>query len=1155
MRIEKIELVGFKSFSDRTILNLHQGITCIVGPNGCGKSNIVDSFKWVLGEQSAKSLRGEKMEEVIFNGSQSKKPKGMAEVSLVVSGLNGGENGDSALTAITRRLYRSGDSEYLINKNLCRLKDIKDLFLDTGLEVRSYSILEQDRISAVLNAKPEERRFLIEEVAGVVKYKVRRAEAQAKLQNSRINLQRVKDIISEVRRQINSLERQVKKAERYKKLLLELKEIELRLTKQDYETSRQEIASLESEQEALKGQEASLRAELSKTESEIESKKLSLLDKEKELKEKLSALKDLEGLISQTERSLAVLKTENQGLKEHLTRIEIEDETSKGKLSELQSQKSELENKKDALHLEIESLRETLREKNESLEAKEDELLKKETLLEQKRKEAFSASEKLSTIKNELKNRETLLEELSKKQDSIRVESDRCKDEISKASVELESVEAEYKNLLEGLISLKEEKKDKEQKIEELEEDIEREKATLSAEREDLVSASSKIESLKEMLLDTEVEGIEALSTVSEAIEVPSEYERAVEAALREAVNALILRTTEDVERAATMIKEMGSKKAALISIDSVKRVPERETPQGVIGRASDLVKAKGEYLHLIKNILCNIVIVNDLRTALEADNDLTYVTLDGDVVEPSGVVVAGKGRELLRIKRQIRELTNEVEKIKNNITLRQETIESLFSSLESEENSLQEIETSISEAERKIHEIELRKNIISEELMRLKKKTEMLLIEMESNTLETASIEKDISTLRDSLKETEGEKLSVEEEVLRVQEELRSERQSYESEKESSVDIRVMLNSLKERADAHQREIFSITNTISEITARASRRAEEISQTHLKIDEKENEIIQKDASLKELIQRTSELNASISLRQDTMEEHSLEIRSLEDRLKTLRTGLEPLIERLHAIDVSLTEQRLRAQNLLENTKTIYDVNIEELSVEPPLPNDEENKDALKQKIEELGPVSLASLQEHEELKERYEFLTSQEKDIEQSIAELEEAISKINSTTRKKLREAYDALNTKFSEVFSELFGGGRAELRLTDENNILETGIEIVAQPPGKRLQNINLLSGGEKTLTALALLFSSFLIKPTPLCILDEADAALDETSTDKFTDLLRRLSNDTQFIIITHNKMTMEAADFLYGITMEEPGVSKIISVELAETATP
>ncbi len=1149
MRVEKLELNGFKSFTDSTVFNFHPGITCVVGPNGCGKSNVVDAFKWVLGEQSAKSLRGDKMEEVIFNGSQTKKPKGMAEVGLTVSGLGNPENGGDGLTTVSRRLYRSGESEYIINKDICRMRDIRDIFLDTGLELKSYSIIEQDRIAAVISAKPEERRFLIEEVAGVVKYKVRRAEAMSKLESSRLNLQRINDIIAEVKRQINSLDRQVKKAERYKRLMEELRSIELRLAKRDYLELRAALDAATRQYEALKEEDAVLRGELGKSEADIEVKKIALVEKEKRLMVLQSGLHETEREIAALERETAVLKTDAENLRQYLMRLGLDEEAAVKGLAGASGMRLELEAAKKDLQAEGESLKEELRLKNDSLGIKEDELSKMEELLESKKKEAFKASEDLSLLKNELSVQASFFENLQRRTLKTGAEYNETSEglkgldfAIGDAGARAADKELERDELTSRKDSIIGQVTGDRERLDAL-------RSELTTAREELAACASRLESMKEMIAGGMPVGeIKSVARISEVLDVPAEYEKAVEAALREAIDGFILQRG-DIENAVKAIMEKDAEKTALIPLEGTPM--SAGAPEGAIGMAMDGVKAPEKFLHVLKTLLGNTALVKDLKTALGMDAPgMTLVTLDGIVVEPSGAVLAGKGKGVLRVKRQVKELDAELQNRNTAIAGIQAGMDALLDEIALREESLRETDSGLSDIEKELDALALERQGLSQEAGQSQRKLSYLELELDEIAKEKESLRKVIEQREAALKGADKKKALADEAVIALQRLLSEDRAFYEKQREQTVDIRLRLNSAREKTDSLEKELAGLEGLTAGLLEKRRFIEGELAQTESKLKEKEDLLKEKEGFLGGLVLKAGGLQGEISLRREEVSGETDGLNALELALKGLRAKSEPLLRRLSELEVARAEHKLRLENLQGRIRDNYQIALDAAEVEPPSEEDPGRLDEVKKKIEELGPVSLGSLQEHEELRTRYEFLTKQHSDIEQSIAELEEAISRINATTKKRLREAFDALNAKSSETYAMLFGGGRAELRLTDESNILETGIEVVVQPPGKRLQNINLLSGGEKALTALSLLFSGFLIKPTPLCILDEADAALDESNTGKFSKMVKELSRGVQFIVITHQRTTMETADYIYGITMEEPGVSKVISVEFA-----
>ncbi len=1171
MRIEKIELIGFKSFAEKTVFNLHPGITCIVGPNGCGKSNIVDSFRWVLGEQSAKSLRGEKMEEVIFNGSATKKPKGMTEVTLVASGMNsvGQGNGEDSRdsTSVTRRLYRSGDSEYMVNRTPSRLKDIRDLFLDTGLEVRSYSILEQGRIGEILNSKPQDRRFLIEEVAGVMKYKVRRAEALSKLESSRLNLQRINDIVAEVKRQINSLDRQAKKAERYKRLSSELRAIELKIAKRDYTLLRESLDRILSEYNTLKEEETLNRAELTKIENITETRRIELVDKEKSLEALQLELQGLEREIAEIERMIAVSRTDRDNLREYLTKLRSQDGELEQKRTDVVDRQKELDSLEAKLSMEIDGYREYLKEKNEFLKIIEEELSERENLIESKRREAFRVSEEFSNIRNELNKLQSALDALERREGAAVRESDASKKTLDEIDSSIKDIEAASLSKNNEILLMNEKKGILLNEIDTYKNREEQIRGSLSKEREELASFASRLESLREIVFDnatrellSEGENFHFIASISDVLEVRAEYEKAVENVLAEKVNGFILSSFEDVEIAISVLKTRGLGRTAFIPLnkDEGGRIKEEDRvveEQGIIGKAVDLVNVnEAAFSGVIRNLLENVIIVKDLRTAIDlvkAGHEFLFVTIDGEIIEPTGAVIGGEGRGVLKRKREIRELEAVIEEKRNNIERIHEDLNRIQLNLTERESSLKNIGPAIVDAEKEISLLRLTAENYRGEKERTSRKLAYLTIELEEVVKEKESTKKLIIERESEIQAFDLKRDNIEQTISDIQEEITKNRTHYEEHRASATDLKLLITSYKERIESLNKERESSIKTLDELSQKNNFLINETSSVESRITQRDEEMRGREAKIRSLVSAADDLRVRISKKKEAIEEEANDLLATGHELKALRHKIDSLTARISELDVARAEHRLKIENLHENIRQNYGMEIDTLEVEPLLPEDEERLTELRTKIQELGPVNLGTLEEYEELKTRYEFLTKQQDDLNRSIAELEEAITKINSSTRRKLREAFDILNAKFSEVFTRLFGGGRAELIMTDENNILETGIDIIAQPLGKKLQNINLLSGGEKALTALSLLFASFLIKPAPLCILDEADAPLDESNTERFAKMLQELSKEIQFIIVTHNRTTMEVADYIYGITMEEPGMSKVISMQLVE----
>lgn len=1165
MRIEKIELIGFKSFADKTTFALHPGITGIVGPNGCGKSNIVDAFRWVLGEQSAKSLRGEKMEEVIFNGSTLKKPKGMAEVSMVISGLNGagasdnGSQGD--LLTISRRLYRSGESEYMINKASCRLKDIKDIFLDTGLDFRSYSILEQGRIGEILNSKPLERRFIIEEVAGVMKYKIRKAEALSKLESSRANLLRITDIIAEVKKQINILDRLAKKAERYKKLSAEMHAIELKIARNEFQQIKEGLAAILQEYNELREKEAIMNAEISEAETKTESRRLTLLEKEKGLELVQSGFQIMEREISEIERAVAVCKNDISNLGEYQAKLTGQEEEVETRSVEISAKCEELRLNAEKLYNEIEGHTGTLREKSEAFRAIEEVLAEKEEQIEDKRREIFRVSEQLSGLRNELGRQQTSCESLERREAATMREAEDSRKILAGIESSISEVESGIHGSNNEALLLREKKDVLIHELSGARERVELLLKSLAATREEFASLNSRLDSLKEIVFDTPTRELLAstsevniLASMSDILEVDADYERAIESALAEKSDSLITGSLDDILRAISSLKGKDVGKSAFITASPPQTISYGDVPEGIIGRALDFVRVKGGYAKVAENLLGGVLIARDIDTAFglrASDMTHTLVTVEGVVVEPSGAVVLGGDKGVFRRKREIRELQRMVEAKKVLIEDMNNEVQSAQGNILEREAAVKDVETSLHNLEKEISLSRLTVDNYTEEKERSSRKLSYLTLETEEIVREKETLRVAISAGEDRIRSVEAKKTGVEQESLVIQEGISHRKSEMEEHRSEVTDLRLLIASNKERLEAVRNEIESSLKTLEDLKQKKIELQSEKGSVRGRMSQREEEILEQESRLRKLVADADAVRTDISGRREEIERENQDLFAVEQGLKALRQRSSSVAHRISELDVARAEHKLRLENLADNVRNNYGCEIEGVEIAEVSGEEQEKLAELRNKIQEMGAVNLGTLEEYEELSTRYEFMTKQHEDLTRSIAELEEAITKINSTTRKKLRDAYEELNAKFGEVFRTLFGGGRAELVLTDENNILESGIDIIAQPPGKKLQNIHLLSGGEKALTALSIQFASFLIKPTPLCILDEADAPLDESNTERYSKMLDELASHTQFIVVTHNRTTMGVARHLYGITMEEAGVSKVISMQLAE----
>ncbi len=1154
MKVKRIEMIGFKSFAERTVFDFHPGITCIVGPNGCGKSNIVDAFRWVLGEQSAKTLRGDRMYEVIFSGSETKKPMGMAEVTLHLIMPEAEDNGDLAegCVTVTRRLYRSGDSEYLINGRQCRLKDIREIFLDTGLELRSYSILEQGRIGEIINAKPEERRFLIEEVAGIMKYKVRRAEAEAKLQNSKYNLQRVNDILGEVKKQRATLQRQAKKAERYRRLLEELKDLELRQARREFLRLQKAMEELTETLKALKDQEAVKAKEVTSLEASLQVTKTRLTEMERSLQDMVGQLQRYENEASQRERQYEITTKEIEFLKETLKATEDAIERTEGTISEKERLAQQLNADLDLLLKQKEELQEALTDASEGERALRQTLRGIEDALEEKRRVLFNITDRIGSYRNSMNTLSIQIEGMQKR--------------LSQAERELEEAQRRIKELNSTLKEIRSKIGEHETALEELRterqaitDELLKERSNLQVltdRRVELIghsrSLQSEIQTLTGMTTpplrrqELEEKGVRLLAIVSEILSVPAEYETAVEAALSDKVKGFIVGTEGELREAVEYVYTAGAEKTTFILNQEV------ECQDGPPLRPlKDVVVVQGPYQGVVRMLLNGYYLAEDLQSAIKQsrlNRGIKVVTNRGEVVEAGAVVTCGRQQGVLPVARKIRQLKRELEALQKESSEVETTIRRTSERIQELKDTLKEIESEMAHRERQISLQRAEEGRYREDLERFNRKAEMLTIEIEQLKEEISSSEQQKEEYSDRLTEAEAKKEEVNSEILSLQEERRKTEEVLQRRLDALTEKKISLQVLSEKLGTLRKEKASTESELKRLRLKREALLRDLDNKKNQIREKEDLLRELRQTLKETLQKREELKREATTRQREIETVKAEVSEREKRLKALSKELQVLMESRHQSEIEETEIRTRVEALKTQVLERYKVDIGDLDLPPAEEDLSEAIEKKKAELVQMEPVNMAALEEFKEVDERYRFLTEQQTDIENSIDELQAAIRRIDSTTKEMLIEAFQNLNGKFSEVFVDLFGGGRAELRLT-EDNPLTAGIEIIAQPPGKKLQNINLLSGGEKALTALALMFAGFLLKPTPLCILDEADSPLDENNTEKFKAMLRELSGEIQFIIITHNRRTMEVADHLYGITMEEPGVSRVLSLQL------
>jgi len=1191
MQLKTLEMIGFKSFSDKTTITFQPGVTAVVGPNGCGKSNISDAIRWVLGEQSAKHLRGDKMEDVIFNGSENRKPLGMAEVTLRLTNVGGSlssEFGQYEEIEITRRLYRSGESEYLINKIPCRLKDIRDLMMDAGVGARIHAIIEQDKVDQILSSKPQDRRFLFEEVAGVMKYKARRQEAFSKLESTHQNQLRVNDIIIEVKRQLNSLERQAKKAERYQKLRAEIKDLDYRLSSVDYSNLGIEWTAVTEEFKKAEDDVTELHADLGRMESTIEESRADALSAEHELAALRHKIHETENTLSRAEHRVEMSRSQIVSLTEQRGRDISEMEYLKQEAIRVTSQKVLHEDESRVLAALIYEKNALLADRMDHLEALSRALREKELFIDETRTDVLNAMAATAGEKTRISNLQTRTSQLDE-QDSRGLNE---KQDLEWKLQELTGLVAAKEKELDEIAARKNAAQEEHARISDrLEQTLGKKKSAeniLNETKNRFAAQNSRLRSLIELeqslegyqkgvrtVMSAKKEGSsnERLGTihglVADMIETEPQYEVAIEAVLGERLQYVVVDSHHDSLKAIEYLKTKSGGRSTFLprtprEVSSVPFV--KNGHAGVIGSALNVVRCNESYKSVAHYLLGDVVVVDTMDTALYLWNkdgfDKTVVTLYGEILDPSGAVTGGTvealGTGMLTKRREIKDLEHEVADLTVNVAKLEADLSSLDASIESDKKFEAEVARQIHSAE--IEFINKEKDClgVGEDISRAKERIKALDAEMAERAVSRQEFNAEIAESSKLLRNLESGHTNAQASVEALQIELSQRKEEMEIERASITEIRMELTSLQEKQSAAVKSLESLIKSEADFGDRLVKRESELATIAVKLSEFEASIAEAETEIKEHIEI---LDAERLVLLSEQEAHTFKAQALqaaEEQAKQIRHAIESAQKRLSAGEIRRTELRMKIEHLRDRIWTTYHTELDSVvqemgQFEIDVTEAGARLSELHEKIDQMGPINVDALQEYDDLRERYDLLSAQQTDINESIVNLKATIAKLDGETMELFTGAFNTIQEKFKEVFSLLFEGGRAELVLLDPANILESDIEIIAQPRGKKFQSITLLSGGERALTAIALLFAAFLVKPSPFCMLDEVDAPLDEANVTRFTRLIREMSNRSQFITITHNKRTMEMADALYGITMSEPGCSRVISAKLREAA--
>ena len=1182
MKIKSLDVIGFKSFVDRLHLSFPEGITTIVGPNGCGKSNVVDAVLWAIGERSAKHLRGRLMEDVIFGGTDGRKPLGMAEVSLTFSNEDGsapkGYEEYSEIT-ITRRLFRSGESEYLINRAPCRLRDITDLFLDTGIGVNGYSIVEQGRVERLINANPQDRRFLIEEAAGIAKYKERKRLALMKMEATQQNLIRIQDIIAEVKRQIITLERQVKRAEEYKGIRKEVKEIEIRFALQDYAELSEKGEAARGYLKALRDRETEISTQTAQKEAFVEIKRLTGMEEEEILRNLQQEIFELARKNQRTENEIEFFKREegsfrkqeNQFIEEVRESLDAWRGTRRERRRAEQSRKELKEESRENEEIlrELETLyndfRTTYQELSEELEDEKGGLI--DTLTQ------------LTSLKNRLSHLEDRSGDLQKRIRSNGEESE----EVERRLTQLDGAFSETAKQRELSLSvqsiLQEERARWEGEIEELKAVLRERQSERSALEEALRQDRSRYLSLKE--LQENYEGYEKgvrsillrkkeerekwegiLWAVADILEPEPKYEVPLEAVLGQRLQYLIVEGEKEGMEAITWLKKESLGRGSFIprGVQGTRvehRISqEKENPAPL----TRFVKVKEGFAPIAEFLIGDVGVVERWEEALHwMKNDGgfgTLVTLEGDILESSGVMSGGsrdQGLGLLERRREMRDLEQRVKEAEEECRKAYDEEGRLQKEIRERETRLEERKKEIQEKEIGLLHQERDLEGLKKDISQFHQRMEVIQFEQKQLEEEDQELEKEKKEVLAQMEREEAAKRQREEQVQSWKKKAEEIGAGAEELGGRITEKKVFSASIEEKQKGLEGQIQNLSETQRTLREQILRRVKGIRECRAEAVSLHEKIQRWEGELENGLKQHRFKEETLSTQKEKVETLMNEWKEVEASSKYLRRELEEVRQKIHEEEIVASEVQLKLGHLQESMKERYGATLSASMGASPMdfPKEEMSKRLadLKRALEGFGDVNLMAIEEYQELKQRHDFLTEQQADLHQALDSLKKAIIRINRTTTRRFLETFHLVNEKFKEVFARLFKGGQASLILLDEQDPSTTGIDIIAQPSGKKLQNIDLLSGGEKALVATALLFGIFMIKPTPFCLLDEVDAPLDDANINRFIELVKEFSKTSQFILITHNKSSMEAAQTLYGITMETPGVSKVVSVRL------
>ncbi len=1184
MRLKNIEMQGFKSFADKIYLDFNPGITAIVGPNGSGKSNISDAIRWVMGEQSIKSLRGSKMEDVIFSGTEARKALGFAEVTLTLDNSDHYFHLDFPEITVTRRVYRSGEGEYYINKTLCRLKDIHELFMDTGLGRDGYSIIGQGKIDSILSTKSEDRRQIFEEAAGISKYKYRKIEAERKLLQTTENLTRVADILTELEGQLGPLERQSEKARRYLLLRDEMRNLDITVSVINAEKAKKELAELNNNLSLLTEQISGIKEELDRTDAEIST----MYDRSQEYDQKMDECREADKTtlemmndsknktsllindIAHQEQNIARLEAEIQAGKEEVDRIDKILAEYAENLKLLQAKSQGVGQSQEELSAEIQSADQAAKEKNQEIEAAKAEMID----LISKKNAATAGIENLTILAdNFLERQGTLEREISGKTDdrtALEASYEKTKNEHALCLAQIETLEDEKDSLeieIHNILASQKEITEKQTEQQLLLNHKQSRKSMLEDMEREYEGYTKGVRGVMNAYKNHELKGTKIYGPLAQLIHTEKKYITAIETALGSVNQNIVTAREEDAKAAIEYLKKHHLGRATFLPVSAIEpkvfHDVEATKAKGFVAIASDLVECDQEYKNIVGSFLGNTVICDSLDNAIAMGRKFGHkfriVTIAGDILQAGGAMTGGSNQKTtgsLSRTGEIETLEKEIGDIKKQLKRMEDEQNLLAKQSEEKEALLQDVNIRFQDAQKETVRLDA-------ELQHQRAMLDALDSGFSQLQAEKDSIHQRLADIAQDKAEKAAEIARCDEEYATMEITLKQLEAEYEALSNKNKQLLTQFSDLSLARNTLLKDIELENDRISRLNTEKSQNAIAMTAKSEEILRIREEIKGMETEMQTLAEDTQRQESELSLFRETLERLAKEKAEVDIQLREKQASIKDVQEQVF----QLTQQQGRMESRAEKYEMEIESIVERLLEEYELPYSEaaEVKPAddfdyqeasarirsLREQIRALGNINIDAIEEYKNVKERFDFLTTQTNDLEKARKELESVISEMLTIMQSRFAEQFEIINQNFSRVFASLFGGGRANLSLTDPSNVLESGIEIEAQPPGKKLQSLSLLSGGEKAFTAIALLFAILDVRPTPFCILDEIEAALDDVNVYRFADYLKHYSDKTQFIVVTHRRGTMETANILYGVTMQERGISKLLSLDIDE----